>query len=456
MSERENPLSAGGYGKQLSIHSMPSDAAIESMRKAAASVMAIQDMTLGDVRSPLRIRGKLTTDSEKAFNILRPQFEAVGHTPILRREEGMEVIKAIPVVFGRERTRPPRMAIILLILTIISVFYIGMGHSDSLYLDPLIVLVYQITGSLEKAVSLFGMPELASHPELLPTPEAWRSAMETGALYVLALLGILGTHEMGHYLMSRYHKIHTTLPFFIPLPLPPLGTMGAVIAMREPAPNRRVQFDIGIAGPLSGLIVAIPVMVIGLMLSRVESTSEFLSTIPEVLRGNLSIIHEGQSLLYLGLKYLIFGRVLPSGDMDVWIHPVAFAAWAGFLVTSLNLLPIGQLDGGHITYGLFGEKVQRLRMPVVIVLGILAVAGTLSDMGIVNLGFGWSSWWLWLVMIFVLFRNHATVLDDITELDQKRKVLGIIMLIVFLLIFMPTPLAIDMPPETWIMRGFFG
>ncbi|MBN1312037.1 MAG: site-2 protease family protein [Anaerolineae bacterium] len=442
MSDDGKGMSLGRFGQQPGDHAMPPDSAVKAMRQAAAEVMDIQDVTMGDARSPLRIRGTLTLPSDEAFARLRPQFEAVGHTPMLRRENGMDVIRALPVVYSKEHTGPPRAAIIMLILTIFSVLYVGIMQSDELFIDPLTVLAVQITGDTS----------LTSYPDLIPTPEVWRSALVTGALFTLAMLGILGTHEMGHYLMSRRHKVQTTLPFFIPMPLSILGTLGAVIAMKEPAPNRRVQFDIGIAGPLAGLIVAIPVMVLGLTFSQVQPITEFLSTVPDSMRDNIVIFQEGQSLLYIGLKYLVFGRVLPNGNLDVWIHPVAFAAWAGLLVTALNLLPIGQLDGGHVLYGLFGEKMQKLRRPIIGLLVLLAAAGTLSEIGVIDITFGWSGWWLWVAIMVFLLRGHAPVLDEITELDGKRKALGIVMLIIFVLIFTPTPIKISEIPTALLFH----
>jgi len=242
------------------------------------------------------------------------------------------------------------------------------------------------------------------------------------------------------------------MPFFIPLPIHILGTLGAVIAMREPAPNRRVQFDIGIAGPLAGLIVAVPVMLIGLGLSHIATAEEVLADVPDGVQ--IGIIHEGNSLAYLGLKYVVFGEILPDGDRDVWVHPVAFAAWAGFLVTALNLFPIGQLDGGHVMYGLFGEKAAAARWPIIAVLSISAIAGTLADLGIVDLGIGWSGWWLLILMMVFLFKRHAPVLDEITELDSRRKALGVLMLVVFVLIFTPRPLVADAAPLAAAVIGW--
>lgn len=422
--------------------------AVDVMRRAAAQVMEIQDVTLGHKNMPLRVRGRLIMSPEKAFNQLRPQFEAVGCTPTLRRDEDMDAIMALPFVYGQQARVIPWILIILLVLTILSVFYIGVGWDDNLFLDPGVVILVKLTGNTA----------LVPDPELMPTPDVWQHALRTGALYVLAMLGILGSHEMGHYLMARYHKVQATLPFFIPMPLNILGTLGAVIALREPAPNRRIQFDIGIAGPLAGLIIAVPVMIAGLMLSPVGTAETFMASVPESIRDQMAIMHEGQSLVYLGLKYLVFGQILPRGDVDVWVHPVAFAAWAGLLVTSLNLLPIGQLDGGHVLYGLLGDKAKVVRKPIIAILVVMAAVGTIREM-VVGLPAGasmplfqiiadlpipgWSGWWIWVGMIVLLMRRHAPVLDELTELDDRRKFLGVVMLIVFILIFTPIPLVIE-------------
>jgi len=174
--------------------------------------------------------------------------------------------------------------------------------------------------------------------------------------------------------------------------------------------------------------------------------------VPEPIRENTIFFQEGQSIAYLALKYLVFGQVLPSGDLDVWVHPVAFAAWAGFLVTMLNLIPVGQLDGGHVVYGLFGHRAQMLRWPIIGVLAVLALAGALNDAGFANLPFGWSGWWLWILLILFLARRHAPVLDEITELDAPRKALGVAMLIIFVLIFTPQPIVIDPGPTAALLQ----
>jgi membrane-associated protease RseP (regulator of RpoE activity) len=216
--------------------------------------------------------------------------------------------------------------------------------------------------------------------------------------------------------------------------------MGAFINMRSIPRNKRHLFDIGIAGPLAGLIVAIPVLLIGLSLST--------TGIVQPVEGGYI---EGNSLLYLLAKFVVFGQWLPSpstfgnlppllywvvyfftgapvpfGGTDVFIHPVALAGWAGLLVTSLNLIPAGQLDGGHILYTLFGGKLRKALPFIVIALGVL--------------GFFWNGWWLWAVILLVLGRVHAEPLDQITELDPPRKALAWLMIVIFLLTISPVPM----------------
>lgn len=434
-----------------------SDSAHDAMINAAHEVMTVQDITRGDKANPIRVRGTLTIAAENALRTLRPRFEAVGYTPVLRREDDQDVIRALPTVFeqNQDTRRVTRIAWILFALTVLSVFITGMDQTDDKYISVIDAIVPLLTGDWGR------IP-----PILRPTPEAWNNALLSGLMFTASMLSILGAHEMGHFLMARHHNVQTTPPFFIPLPIISiLGTMGAVIAMREPAPNRRVQFDIGIAGPLAGLIVATPLMILGLSLSTLQTLPEHIArTPPEVYqaftdltgRDEITVYQEGDSLAYLALKGLVYGQFLPaSGEIGVWWHPIAFAAWAGFLVTMLNLIPVGQLDGGHIVYGLFGNKASKLRIPVLIILTTMALMGTIRDIASVPEATqvipapiqsvlmalpGWSTWWLWVLIIYFMLRSHAPVLDEITELDPKRKALGFAMLVVFALIFAPAPL----------------
>ena len=373
---------------------MPFPDHVPALRQLIAEVMDVESVMLGGEQGQtLRVAGRLRQPAHEAFAHLRPRFEELGHTPLMRRENDQDVIIALHQVFKPE-VGSPWPNIILFLLTVVSVL---------------------VTGTLY---------------DVLPpvTVDKLMASLPTGILFTISMLGILGTHEMGHYLMARRYGVRVTLPYFIPIPTI-LGTMGAVIAMKEPPPNRRVQFDIGVAGPLAGLVVAVPVLIAGLLMSDVLTQAEILATLPE----GVGISQEGNSLLYLAIKYLVFGKVLPSpAGEDVFIHAVAFAGWAGLLVTALNLVPIGQLDGGHVLYGLLGERAQKLRWPIILVM--------------LGLGFFYQGWILWAFLVLLLTRRSAVVLDEITELDAPRRWVAIGVLVIFVLIFVPVPLkAVPLP-----------
>ena len=233
-----------------------------------------------------------------------------------------------------------------------------------------------------------------------------------GLPFSLTLLFILLTHEMAHYLMSRRHNVSATLPYFIPAPSI-IGTFGAVIKMKPPIPDRRSLIDIGASGPISGFIIAVIASLVGLYLSEVRPAGE--------LRGGIAF---GSSILFTILSKIALN--IDPEKYDVILHPVAFAGWIGLLVTSLNLLPIGQLDGGHIIYALFGNKhelISKSTLPVLIVLGI----------------FFWPGWLIWAVLMIILGYKHPPVLYPYIQLDRKRKLVGWISLFIFILTFTPTP-----------------
>ncbi len=241
-----------------------------------------------------------------------------------------------------------------------------------------------------------------------------------GLEYSATIMAILTAHEMGHYLMSRRHRVPATLPFFIPFPFPrlnPFGTLGAIIRMDARMPNRRALFDIGVAGPLAGLAITIPALIAGLHWSQIEP----LKSAPE---GTLFL---GESLLFKALSHLVVGHI-PEG-FDLVLHPVAFAAWAGLFVTALNLLPIGQLDGGHVLYAMFG---RRSNVVYKIMLAAFAVICALV-------------YWGWLLLILLLIwlgYRHPPPLDDFTPLDLKRRVLGVFTFLIFVVSFTPAPFKI--------------
>ena len=233
-----------------------------------------------------------------------------------------------------------------------------------------------------------------------------------GLPFSLTLLLILMVHELSHYFTSRRHHVSASLPYFIPAP-PIIGTFGAIIKMKPPIPDKRSLIDIGASGPIGGFIIAIIACVIGLSLSEVKPAG--------ALDGGLAF---GSSLLFSFLSDL----VLQTGpeEYDVMLHPVAFAGWLGLLVTSLNLLPIGQLDGGHIVYALFGEKhrlIAKITIPILIVMGITL----------------WPGWIVWAILMLIMGYKHPPVVYPHIQLDKNRKIIGWISLAIFILTFTPMP-----------------
>ncbi len=380
-------------------------------------VFRIEDITVGRPEKDfiVRYRGRLITeDSEAAYDQLSNQLRPLGITPLFRWDGEQQAVLLVP---GRPRPKPsnPRVNVIMFLLTVIAVLFAGWSYSaEAIPTDPTTFVL---------------------------------DVLRLGWPFAVSLLAILLTHEFGHYLMSRHHHVHATLPYFVPF-LPPLGTMGAVIMMKEVPKNRKELIDIGLAGPLSGLVVAIPVLILGLWLSTV-------SPLPQrIPPGSGGVMLEGNSLLYLFLKYLMFGQLLPApasylgtpqwlywlrffftgrpfpfGGIDVMLHPVAMAGWAGLLVTAFNLIPAGQLDGGHVMYVLIGRKRAARLLPLILV--ILAV-----------LGIFFIGWWLWFLLIFFLGRAYDDPLDQITPIDNRRRALAILALIIFFLVFTPIPMSV--------------
>jgi membrane-associated protease RseP (regulator of RpoE activity) len=262
-----------------------------------------------------------------------------------------------------------------------------------------------------------------------------------GLAFAATLMAILVCHEFGHYIVGRRRGVDMSLPYFIPMPpFITLGTLGAVIRMKKPIHDRGALFDVGAAGPIAGLVVAIPLLVIGLSIS-------------EVGRIHPGDYLEGNSVLYALLKYAVFGRWLPSGGVDVQLHPMANAAWVGLLITMINLMPIGQLDGGHIARAALGDAHERWSGRLHIALPIIgaAVGGAMLVTARAS-GADWVDaldyaktgvipWLVWTLLLAVMRRQageyHPPVGD--APLDPLRRKLAIGMLIVFLLIATPVP-----------------
>jgi len=352
----------------------------EQLSSEIRGVFAVEKIIqgLGDGRA-IRWEGQLLTDSASAYDYIADRFGQLGYTPKLRAEQGRVAITALPTMFEAKPTRD-RMALLFFGLTVLSVLF---------------------AGTLSQAPDL---QWAIRHP--------WY-----GAPFAVALLAILLAHELGHYFMSRHYGVSASLPYFIPMPLSPFGTMGAVIRTRTPMRDRRQLLAIGAAGPVAGLLVAIPALLLGLRWSTVQ-----------LIPTGEGIFLEGNSLLYAGFKLLVFGRILPSNGYDVFLHPVAFAAWAGLLVTALNLIPAGQLDGGHIAYALLGRRAHWLnRLAAVAALGLSLL---------------WSGWLLWAAVILFFGQRNAEPLNDVTPLTSWQSVFAVAMLVLFALLFTPMPMTI--------------
>ncbi len=264
-----------------------------------------------------------------------------------------------------------------------------------------------VWGGLPEEMAGLGLSQLLTDPRVYLA----------GLKFSIPLLTILGCHELGHYVAARRHGLTATPPFFIPFPVPFLGigTLGAVIRIKDPIQNKKQLLDVGAAGPIAGFAALVPFLAYGIAASEVG----------EAPVGG-AYLEFGEPLIYRFLETLI--RPGLGDDMTLWLHPTGVAAWFGILVTLLNLLPFAQLDGGHITYALFGRWHRLLAWPL---LGMLA-----------GLGFVWPGWWLWVVIAVVLNPRHPQLWDEDLPLDRRRQLIGWITIAIFVLCFVAEPIRI--------------
>lgn len=353
--------------------------------------------------------GELLKNSETAYDELDAQLRPRDSFALFRHNTD-ETGAPHHIHILQRRIVPvkgsPRLNLILLVLTMVSVLFAGTMRNVS----------HVLSEEPERAGELMYQTEFEG--ELVPVAprieQWWR-----GLPYALSIMLILGAHELGHYFAARYHGHAVSLPYFIPMPISALGTMGAVIRSREPMKNRRVLMDIGAAGPLAGMVFAIPILLIGIATSPIIPTQEL---------DPGQYIQEGNSIIYFVAKFIVKGEVLPNANGDVFINQMAFAGWLGLLVTALNLIPVGQLDGGHVLYSLVGRRARVVFYPVVLTLFVLAAVSQTVV------------WLVWGVLLFILGRFYAPPLDNITPLDPRRRRLAIFTLVVFALVFTPVPL----------------
>ena len=270
-------------------------------------------------------------------------------------------------------------------------------------------------------------------------PFADPSAIRAGFPFSIALMTILLAHEMGHYFFSRYHRVPATLPYFLPgLPVF-VGTFGAFIRLRALPTNRRALFDIGAGGPLAGVVVAIPAIIWGLSMSEVRPDSAGSG----LIRGDIvAFLFEGglvfgHSLLFSLLTHLTLG-VSPDA---VAMHPVAFAGWFGLFVTFLNLLPVGQLDGGHVVYALFGRGHRLVARATLLVLLFLGFQSR------------YEGWFFFAIFVSTLGVDHPPTADPVTPLDLKRRALGWLTIAIFVLTFMRVPVDVVEPSLRFEEQG---
>ena len=366
----------------------------DRLRRNVEDVLVVRDRQIrGGV---IVFRGVLTTEPRRALDVLIERFRPLGYTPFLRQEADAVAVQAWPLA---ETAVPWRIGVnvLLFVVTCLSTLVAGLSFAGSPTFDAL-------RSSPSAARFLAGVP------------------------FAVTLMAILVVHEFGHYFTARYYRAAVSLPYFIPAPLG-FGTLGAIILMRSPARDRNSLFDIAAAGPLAGLAVAFPAILLGLAWS---------SVVPAPPQGYAAF---GDSLLTWALAYLRFGPI-PPGHM-LFTHPMADAAWAGFLVTALNLFPVGQLDGGRIAYALFGRYHRAIGKATVATLLLLGGASFLWSLraaggDVASATASSVNWFVWAGLIFFLVGfHHSPPLDDLSPISRGRRVVGLVCLVLLVLMIPP-------------------
>ena len=283
--------------------------------------------------------------------------------------------------------------VLLFIITVFSTFFVGISLSLNYKYAEVVAQNSQVLLDLEK----------------IKDPQIILLSITYAAVLIAILLG----HELGHFLTCRYYKINATLPYFIPAPTM-IGTLGAFIKIKSPITRKQQLFDIGVAGPLTGFFLSVPALIYGLSLSKL---------IPPFPSEQGLIL--GEPLLLKIMEGIIFKNVPP--DYSIFLHPVAFAGWVGILITSFNLFPVGQLDGGHVSYALFGTRSRSIAR---FFLGVFVAMGV----------FFWVGWFIWAFIILFLGLSHPRVLDEAAHLSPRRKFIAYVIILIFILSFIPDPI----------------
>ncbi|MEO0262449.1 MAG: site-2 protease family protein [candidate division WOR-3 bacterium] len=317
--------------------------------------------------------GNFTVEENYAIEYIKENFKTLGAIPSFSRDNNKIEIGVFPLV--KETKIDFLTPAILFSLTILTTLF---------------------AGSIQAGANPFKNPY-----DLLK-----------GIPFSFSLMTILLFHEMGHFLTSRYFKVQASPPYFLPVPHPLLGTFGAFIKMKSPVPTRKALLFIGSAGPLTGFAIALPITIIGLKFSKPVSLEE--------VKGALSL---GNSIIFKILAS-IFAPGAGKGK-DLLLHPMAFAGWIGMWVTALNLLPLSQLDGGHIIYSLIGKKSKYVAMITILIM--------------LFLGLLWPGWILWAIIPLFLGLDHPPPLDGLKPIGKKEKIISFLCFLVFILTFIPSP-----------------
>ncbi|MCS7055106.1 MAG: site-2 protease family protein, partial [Thermoflexales bacterium] len=348
------------------------------LRARVAEVMAIEEIQELMAGQAIAFKGQLRIGAQEAFDRLKARFADLGYLPLLRESDSdkRQEVMALKGSLQSLLTQRPWLNLLLFLATVVTTTLFG--------------------GMFASAVTPGGNLSLPS-------------ILANGIPFSLTLLAILAVHEFGHYVQARRHGVPVTLPYFIPVPLPgTLGTFGAFIQMRGAVENRRALFDVGLGGPIAGLLVAVPLFVIGLSMATLTSDP------PPPTRSYLIT--------------LLIALFRPEAlDYGIVMNPVLLAARFGLVLTALNLLPVGQLDGGHIAYAALGRQwARRIGWATVAIMAVLGL--TVSP-----------TWLIW--MAFAVFSgfNHAQPLNDITPLDARRSVVFVAAFVLFLSIFTVRP-----------------
>ncbi|MDP8247321.1 MAG: site-2 protease family protein [Candidatus Tritonobacter lacicola] len=353
------------------------------LRGELADLIDVRETVIGPRR--ISFLGKLLVSPDLAIPAMEGRLAGHGYIPLIRSFNGGVEVRIVskPRAAGKKPNIGVNIA--LLAATVLTTLVAGasLAHGGG-FLSGLFLIISR------PALILEGIP------------------------FSFTLLSILVIHELGHYFASMYHGVRSTLPYFIPAPTF-LGTLGAVIKTRSVIPDRKSLIDIGASGPIAGFVIAVPAFIIGVRLSE-------FGYMPH--SGGLQF---GDSIVVKALIY-VFKGAGPEGA-ELFLHPVAFAAWIGLFITMLNLLPAGQLDGGHICYALFGRGHFYLARGTVAVLVVLSLYNREAGM----------IWMVWAILIMIIGLDHGPPVNDITPLGTGRKVLGAVAIAIFVLCFVPVP-----------------